>query len=107
MVKTPASIVLASLRGSTLCRTHIRCVRCLTPSWNAPPVFSGLRPRIWPHLLRLVTKTMSDRLLVRIVHDGFYCCRGHEECELCANEQVVKSNRLFVVRGYSGIEKSF
>ncbi len=22
---------------------------------NTPPVFSGLRPRIWPHLLRLVT----------------------------------------------------
>src|SRR4029077_390710 len=23
---------------------------------NTPPVFPGLRPRIWPHLLRLVTK---------------------------------------------------
>ena len=22
---------------------------------NTPPVFPGLRPRIWPHLLRLVT----------------------------------------------------
>ena len=30
---------------------------------NIPPVFPGLRPRIWPHLLRLVTKAMSDRLL--------------------------------------------
>ena len=30
---------------------------------NPPPVFPGLRPRIWPHLLRLVTKAMSDRLL--------------------------------------------
>ena len=30
---------------------------------NTPPVFPGLRPRIWPHLLRLVTKAMSDRLL--------------------------------------------
>src|SRR5438067_13004498 len=29
---------------------------------NTLPVFPGLRPRIWPHLLRLVTKTMSDRL---------------------------------------------
>ena len=26
--------------------------------------FSSLRPCIWPHLLRLVTKAMSDRLLV-------------------------------------------
>src|SRR5467141_3625828 len=32
---------------------------------NTPPVFPGLRPRIWPHLLRLVTKAMSDRLLAR------------------------------------------
>ena len=30
---------------------------------NTPPVFPGLRPRIWSHLLRLVTKAMSDRLL--------------------------------------------
>jgi hypothetical protein len=30
---------------------------------NTPPVFPGLRPCIWPHLLRLVTKAMSDRLL--------------------------------------------
>ena len=30
---------------------------------NTPPVFPGLRPRIRPHLLRLVTKAMSDRLL--------------------------------------------
>ena len=27
----------------------------------------GLRPRIWPHLLRLVTKAMSDRLLGRAI----------------------------------------
>ena len=27
--------------------------------------FSGLQPRIWPCLLRLVTKAMSDRLLGR------------------------------------------
>ena len=33
---------------------------------NTPPVFPGLRPRIWPHLFRLVTKAMSDRLLARI-----------------------------------------
>src|SRR5437899_2605564 len=37
---------------------------------NTPPVFPGLRPRIWPHLFRPVTKAMSDRLLV-LVHDGF------------------------------------
>ncbi len=37
---------------------------------NTPPVFQGLRPRIWPHLFRLVTKAMSDRLLV-LVYDGF------------------------------------
>jgi len=30
---------------------------------NTPPVFPGLRFRIWPHLLRLVTKAMSNRLL--------------------------------------------
>ena len=38
---------------------------------NTPPAFSGLRPRIWPHLLRLVTKAMSDRLLT-ITH--YRCC---------------------------------
>ena len=31
---------------------------------NTPPVFSSLRPRTWSHLMCLVTKTMSDRLLV-------------------------------------------
>ena len=30
---------------------------------NTPPVFQGLRPRIWPPLLRLVTKAISDMLL--------------------------------------------
>ena len=30
---------------------------------NTPPVFPGLRPCIWPHLFRLVTNAMSDRLL--------------------------------------------
>jgi hypothetical protein len=49
-------------------RTHIRCVRCLTPRANTPPVFPGLRPRIWSHLLRLVTKAMSDRILGRLPH---------------------------------------
>jgi hypothetical protein len=43
--------------------THIRCVKCLTPRANTPPVFPGLWPRIWSHLFRLVTKAMSDRLL--------------------------------------------
>ena len=31
---------------------------------NTSPGFPGLPPRIWPHLFRLVTKAMSDRLLV-------------------------------------------
>ena len=30
---------------------------------NTPPVFPGLRPRICPRLIRLVTKAMSDRFL--------------------------------------------
>ena len=30
---------------------------------NTPPVFSSLRPRTWLHLMCLVTKAMSDRLL--------------------------------------------
>ena len=33
---------------------------------NTPPVFPGLRPCIWPHLLRLVTKVMPDRLLASL-----------------------------------------
>src|SRR5437870_3365818 len=35
--------------------------QCIPP--NTPPVFPGLRPHSWPHLLRLVTKALSDRLL--------------------------------------------
>ena len=38
---------------------HLRRARPeKNPQWipaNTPPVFPGLRPRIWPHLLRLVT----------------------------------------------------
>jgi len=40
-------------------RDHLRRARpeknphCIPA--NTPPVFPGLRPRIWPHLLRLVT----------------------------------------------------
>src|SRR5207245_9174277 len=41
---------------------------------NTPPVFPGLRPRIWPHLLRLVTKAMSDRLLASRQH---HLCNLH------------------------------
>jgi hypothetical protein len=33
---------------------------------NTPPVFPGLRSCIWLHLLRLVTKAMSDRLLATL-----------------------------------------
>jgi len=36
-------------------------------SVNTLPVFPSLRPCIWPWLLRLVTKAMSDRFLARIV----------------------------------------
>jgi hypothetical protein len=39
-------------------RKNPRCIPA-----NTPPVFPGLRSRIQPHLLRLVTKAMSDRLL--------------------------------------------
>ncbi|TKS64640.1 MAG: hypothetical protein EWM73_00218 [Nitrospira sp.] len=47
---------------------------------NTPPVFPGLRPCIWPHLLRLVTKVMPDRLLASL--DGHpvppaNCAPGH------------------------------
>ena len=42
---------------------------------NTPPVFPGLRPCIWPHLLRLVTKAMADRLLARMIHEHFCCNR--------------------------------
>jgi hypothetical protein len=35
---------------------------------NTPPVFPDLRPRVWPHCLRLVTKAMSDRLLAHAFH---------------------------------------
>jgi len=43
---------------------------------NTPPVFPGLRPCIWPHLLRLVTKAMPDRLLASMTHERFCCNRG-------------------------------
>ena len=39
-------------------RKNPRCIPA-----NTPPVFPGLRSRIQLHLLRLVTKAMSDRLL--------------------------------------------
>jgi hypothetical protein len=40
-------------------RPSASCSARKNPQWipaNTPPVFPGLRPRIWPHLLRLVTK---------------------------------------------------
>ena len=39
-------------------RKNLQCIPA-----NTPPVFPGLRPRIWPHLLRLATKAMWNRLL--------------------------------------------
>jgi hypothetical protein len=39
---------------------------------NTLSVFPCLRLRIWPHLRRLITMAMSDRLLPRIIHEGFY-----------------------------------
>jgi hypothetical protein len=51
---------------------------------NTPPVFPGLRLRIWPHLLRLVTKAMSDRFLgdriigiLEAAREGDRLCRAH------------------------------
>src|SRR5437867_2132693 len=44
-------------------RTHIRCVKCLTPSREYTSGFSGPAASHLAHLLRLVTKAMSDRLL--------------------------------------------
>jgi hypothetical protein len=48
------------LRPSASCsaRKNPQCIQA-----NTPPVFPGLQPRIWPYLVRLVTKAMSDRLL--------------------------------------------
>ena len=46
---------------------------------NTAPVFSGLRPRIWPHLICLVTKAMSDRLLGLISKEfPTGCCISHQ-----------------------------
>ena len=36
---------------------------------NTPPVFPSLAPLIWPHLICLVTKAMSDRLLAHSTRD--------------------------------------
>ena len=33
-------------------RTHIRCVRCLTPSWNTLRIFSGRERRRWSRIVR-------------------------------------------------------
>ena len=47
------STVANDLRPSASCSAR------KNPQWipaNRPPVFPGLRPRIWPHPLRLVTK---------------------------------------------------
>jgi hypothetical protein len=44
--------------------THIRCVKCLTPSSEYASGFLSLRPHICQQLLRLATKDYSDRLLV-------------------------------------------
>jgi hypothetical protein len=90
-------------------RPSASCSARKNPQWisaNTPPVFPGLRPRIWPHLLRLVTKgnvgqapchlvssSVEMKLALaqkeesqcrfhrgnsaRIDHEGFYCNRGY------------------------------
>jgi hypothetical protein len=54
-----AGPILTVLLRRTICN-HLRRARPeKNPQWisaNTRPVFPGLRPRIWPHLLRLVTK---------------------------------------------------
>ena len=63
---------MASVTRRTIC-DHLRRARLeknpqRIPA-NTPPVFPSLRPRICPHLLRLVTEAMSDRLLARMTHE--------------------------------------
>jgi len=41
--------------------THIRCVKCLTPRANTPPVFSSLRPRSYQQLLCLATMNVPGQ----------------------------------------------
>ena len=53
-------------------RKNPQCTRV-----NTPPVFPGLRPCTWPHLLRLVTKTMLDRLLATDIVSAAVRCRQH------------------------------
>jgi len=54
-------------------RNHLQLSAGKTPQRipaNRPPVFPGFAPLIWPQLLFLVTKAMSDRLLVGIKSSG-------------------------------------
>jgi hypothetical protein len=48
-------------RPSALClaRKNPQCIQA-----NTPPVFPDPQPCIWPHLIRLVTKAIPDRLPV-------------------------------------------
>jgi hypothetical protein len=50
---------------------------------NTSPAFRGLWPCICQAPLHLVTKTVSDMLLARIIHEDFYCnrrCLTHTDC---------------------------
>jgi len=77
------STVANDLRPSTSfsARKKPQCIPA-----NTPPVFPGLRPRIWPHLLRLVTKAMSDRLLSYTEPRWFARCKW--ERVVCRSEVI-------------------
>jgi len=55
---------------------------------NTPLVFPGLRPRIWPHLLRLVTKAMSDRLLGDRTIGILEAAREGDRASLCLDRRL-------------------
>ncbi len=57
-------VVLGQKKSSTYCSED-------TSSFFEPA------PLICPRLLRLAKKDSSDRLLARIIHDGFYSNRRH------------------------------
>ena len=74
-------------------RKNPRCIPA-----NTPPVFPGLRPRIQPHLLRLVTKAMSDRLLA-IVRSRF----SDRQCRLPPTSRPAR--QILVVREASFVSR--
>jgi hypothetical protein len=66
--------------------------QCSIPA-NTPPVFPGLRPRIWPHLVRLVTNGNvgqapspynPKRLLLKMLYRFNKSCQLLSRHYLCA-----------------------